>query len=79
MAKAEISVTIDRSLLRDCDRLARGTSRSEAVEEALSRWVREREPSLPRVNARIIPVWGVTSDHERKFTFHRLDPIHVLD
>lgn len=42
MAKAKISVTIDRSLLRDCDRLARGTSRSEAVEEALARWVRER-------------------------------------
>ena len=42
MAKTKISVTIERSLVRDCDRLARGTSRSEVVEAALARWARER-------------------------------------
>jgi metal-responsive CopG/Arc/MetJ family transcriptional regulator len=42
MGKAKISVTIERSLVRDCDRFARGTSRSEVVERALARWLRER-------------------------------------
>ena len=42
MAKTKISVTIERSLVRDCDRLARGTSRSEVVETALARWIKER-------------------------------------
>ena len=42
MPKTKISVTVERSLVRDCDRLARGTSRSEVVETALARWARER-------------------------------------
>ena len=42
MAKTKISVTIEHSLIRDCDRLARGKSRSEVVERALTSWVRER-------------------------------------
>jgi metal-responsive CopG/Arc/MetJ family transcriptional regulator len=42
MPKTKISVTVERSLVRDCDRLARGTSRSEVVERALTRWARDR-------------------------------------
>ncbi|MEX1246417.1 MAG: hypothetical protein WEB59_12690 [Thermoanaerobaculia bacterium] len=42
MPKTKISVTVERSLVRDCDRLARGTSRSEVVETALARWARDR-------------------------------------
>ncbi len=42
MPKAKISVTVERSLIRDCDQLAKGASRSEIVEKALTRWVRER-------------------------------------
>ena len=39
MAKAKVSVTVDRSLLRKCDRVARGASRSEVFERALERWL----------------------------------------
>ena len=42
MPKSKISVTVERSLVRECDRLARGTSRSEVVETALARWARDR-------------------------------------
>jgi metal-responsive CopG/Arc/MetJ family transcriptional regulator len=41
MAKAKVSVTVDRSLLRKCDRVARGASRSEVFEQALERWLRD--------------------------------------
>jgi len=39
--KAKISVTVERSLLRDCERIARGASRSELFEAALARWLRD--------------------------------------
>jgi metal-responsive CopG/Arc/MetJ family transcriptional regulator len=42
MAKARVSVTVDRVLLRQCDRVARGASRSQVFEQALERWLRER-------------------------------------
>jgi len=42
MSKAKISVTIDSTLLRDCERLARGANRSEVVTAALTRWLRDR-------------------------------------
>ncbi len=42
MPKTKISVTVEQSLVRECDRLARGTSRSEVVETALTRWARDR-------------------------------------
>lgn len=40
MAKAKVSVTVDRSLLRQCDRVARGATRSEVFEQALEGWLR---------------------------------------
>jgi len=47
MAKAKVSVTVDRELLRKCDRVARGASRSEVFERALERWLRHlRQRSL---------------------------------
>ena len=47
MAKAKVSVTVDRSLLRKCDRAARGASRSEVFERALETWLRDlRQRSL---------------------------------
>lgn len=42
MPKAKISVTVEGSVLREVDRLARGASRSEVVENALAGWVRNR-------------------------------------
>ena len=47
MAKAKVSVTVDRSLLRQCDRVARGATRSELFEQALEKWLRNvRRKSL---------------------------------
>jgi metal-responsive CopG/Arc/MetJ family transcriptional regulator len=47
MAKAKVSVTVDRSLLRRCDRVARGATRSEVFEQALEGWLRSvRQRSL---------------------------------
>jgi hypothetical protein len=39
-AKAKVSVTVDRGLLREVDRLAGRTSRSRVFEDALAAWVR---------------------------------------
>jgi metal-responsive CopG/Arc/MetJ family transcriptional regulator len=41
MARVEISVTVDQSLLRELDRLSADSSRSEIVEKALRLWLRE--------------------------------------
>ena len=41
MAKAKVSVTVDRSLLQECDRAARGATRSQVFERALERWLRD--------------------------------------
>lgn len=47
MAKAKVSVTVDSSLLRRCDRAARGATRSEVFEQALKGWLRNvRQRSL---------------------------------
>ena len=47
MPKAKVSVTVDRSLLRQCERVARGATRSEVFEQALERWLRDvRRKSL---------------------------------
>jgi metal-responsive CopG/Arc/MetJ family transcriptional regulator len=47
MAKAKVSVTVDSSLLRRCDRAARGATRSEVFEQALKAWLRNvRQRSL---------------------------------
>ena len=45
--QARVSVTVDRVLLRRCDRVARGASRSQVFEQALERWLRDlRQRSL---------------------------------
>lgn len=41
MAKARVSVTVDRVLLRRCERVARGLTRSRVFEEALENWLRD--------------------------------------
>lgn len=41
MAKAKVSVKVDRSLLQKCDRVARGATRSAVFELALERWLRD--------------------------------------
>ena len=41
MPKARVSVTVDRVLLRRCDRIARGATRSQVFEEALGQWLRD--------------------------------------
>ncbi len=40
--KTKISVTVERSLVRECVGQSRGGSRSEVVESALAAWLRER-------------------------------------
>jgi metal-responsive CopG/Arc/MetJ family transcriptional regulator len=42
MPKTKISVTVERSLILECDRQSGGGSRSEVVEKALAAWLRER-------------------------------------
>lgn len=47
MAKAKVSVTVDSLLLKRCDRVARGATRSEMFEQALDGWLRNvRQRSL---------------------------------
>lgn len=47
MAKAKISVTVDSALLRRCERVARGATRSQVFEQALKGWLRSaRQGSL---------------------------------
>jgi metal-responsive CopG/Arc/MetJ family transcriptional regulator len=47
MATATVSVTVERVLLRRCDRVARGATRSQVFEQALERWLRDlRQRSL---------------------------------
>jgi hypothetical protein len=41
-AKMKVSVTIDRRVLRDAERLSAGATRSEIFERALSAWVQAR-------------------------------------
>jgi metal-responsive CopG/Arc/MetJ family transcriptional regulator len=41
MPKTKISVTVDSSLMKKVDRMASRTTRSEIVEKALERWLRE--------------------------------------
>lgn len=41
-AKTKVSVTVDRVLLREADRLASGMTRSQIFEHALAAWVRRR-------------------------------------
>ena len=60
MAKARVSVTVDRVLLRRCDRIARGATRSQVFEEALGRWLRdarrmELEQEIERYYASLTP------------------------
>lgn len=60
MAKARVSVTVDRILLRRCDRIARGATRSQVFEQALERWLRERrrielEQEIERYYASLTP------------------------
>ncbi len=43
MAKTKISVTVDSGLVRRIDELAVDASRSEIVEIALARWLRDRK------------------------------------
>ena len=40
--KAKVSVTVDRTLLREIDRLAGRMTRSQIFEHALAAWVRRR-------------------------------------
>ena len=41
-AKAKVSVSVDRNLLREVDRLAGRMTRSQIFEHALAAWVRRR-------------------------------------
>ncbi len=41
-SKAKVSVTVDRVLLREIDRLAGRASRSRVFEDALAAWVRRK-------------------------------------
>ena len=41
-AKAKVSITVDRALLEEVDRLAGRASRSRVFEDALAAWVRHK-------------------------------------
>jgi metal-responsive CopG/Arc/MetJ family transcriptional regulator len=42
MPKTKVSVTVEGSLLRQVEQMARGASRSEVFESALASWLRNR-------------------------------------
>ena len=42
MTKARVSITVNRVLLRRCDRVAPGATRSQVFAQALERWLRDR-------------------------------------
>jgi metal-responsive CopG/Arc/MetJ family transcriptional regulator len=63
MAKAKLSVTVDRALLQRCDRIARGASRSEVFEQALEKWLRDRRQS--RLQEDVERYYASLSDSER--------------
>jgi metal-responsive CopG/Arc/MetJ family transcriptional regulator len=46
-SKAKVSVSVDRSLLREADRLAGRMTRSQMFEHALAQWVRRRGQAEP--------------------------------
>ena len=64
MPKTKISVTVESSLVRDCDRISRGSSRSEVVEKALAAWLRERRRR--RLEEEIEKYYSSVSASDRK-------------
>ena len=62
-AKTRVSVTVDRVLLRKCDRVARGASRSQVFEQALERWLRELRQRI--LEEEIERHYSSLSGHER--------------
>jgi len=63
-AKAKVSVTVDRALLREVERLAGPMSRSEVFERALAAWVRRRGQA--ELDQAIEQYYRVRSTSERK-------------
>jgi hypothetical protein len=63
MPKAKVSVTVDRSLLRECDRLAGAASRSELFERALRGWL--RSVRRRRLEEEIERYYGSRSETDR--------------
>ncbi len=64
-AKTKVSVTVDRTLLREVDRLAGSMTRSQAFERALAAWVRRRrQAELDRAIERYYRSLGATERQE---------------
>jgi len=64
MPKTKISVTVDESLIRECERQSLGASRSEVVERALAGWLRERRRR--KLEMEIEKYYSELSDEERR-------------
>ena len=64
-AKAKISVTVDRRLLRQADKLGGSMSRSRIFEEALSSWIlRKGRADLDRAIESYYQTQSVAERHE---------------
>jgi metal-responsive CopG/Arc/MetJ family transcriptional regulator len=63
MPKARVSVTVDSVLLRRCDRVARGVTRSQVFEQALAKWLRDRRQKT--LEAEIERYYSSLSTEER--------------
>ena len=64
-AKAKISVTVDRGLLRRADTLGGSMSRSRIVEEALATWIlRKGRADLDRATESYYQAQGIAERHE---------------
>jgi len=64
-AKTKVSVTVDRTLLREVDRLAGSMTLSQAFERALAAWVRRRgQAELDRAIERYYRSLGATERQE---------------
>ena len=64
-AKAKVSVTVDRTLLEEADRLGSPMSRSRIFEEALATWVHRRgRAELDRAIERYYRTQGIAEREE---------------
>lgn len=64
MPKTKISVTVEGSVLRQVDRMARGASRSKIVENALATWLRSRRRESLETEIEAYYLSLGASDHE---------------
>jgi len=65
-SKAKVSVSVDRTLLREADRLAGRMTRSQIFEHALAAWVRQRGQAEQWQRAQAWATWQKIQSGDRR-------------